>query len=102
VYHLIRYAAKDDILPLSEPIITTTGEAINEIPVGKGQGFLIDICLYNRYEYRICYGLVCLTSTETNPSIKSIWGEDADQFNPMRFIDGRVENAVKVGMYGNL
>ena len=35
-------------------------------------------------------------------SIKSIWGEDADSFNPTRFLDGSIDNEVKVGMYGNL
>ncbi|KAI0701973.1 cytochrome P450 [Cytidiella melzeri] len=82
VYHLLRRAGKDDVLPLSEPITTSTGAVISEIPVAKGQAVLVSICAYNR--------------------IKSIWGEDADQFNPTRFIDGKVDNAVKVGMYGNL
>ncbi|KAI0826243.1 cytochrome P450 [Irpex lacteus] len=76
------HPGKDDVIPLSEPITTTTGELIEDIPIAKGQGFLISICAYNR--------------------IKSIWGEDADEFNPQRFLDGKVENEVKVGMYGNL
>ncbi|KAI0089302.1 cytochrome P450 [Irpex rosettiformis] len=82
VYHLSRSAAKDDIIPLSEPIVTATGEIIEEIPIAKGQGFLISVCAYNR--------------------IKSIWGEDANEFNPQRFIDGEVENTIKLGVYGNL
>jgi len=82
VYHLLRAAGKDDVIPLSEPLTTATGEVVNEIPVAKGQAIMFSICTYNR--------------------LKSVWGEDADEFNPMRFIDGRVEHAVKVGMYGNL
>ncbi|KAI0088170.1 cytochrome P450 [Irpex rosettiformis] len=82
VYHLVRYATKDDVIPLSEPITTATGEVIHEIPIPKGQMIQPSFCTYNR--------------------IKSIWGEDADVFNPMRFIDGRVEHAVKVGIFSNL
>ncbi|KAI0826390.1 cytochrome P450 [Irpex lacteus] len=75
-------AGKDDVIPLSQPITTATGEVISEIPVGKGQVIRISICTYNR--------------------IKSIWGEDADVFNPMRFLNGTINNEVKVGMYSNL
>ena len=35
-------------------------------------------------------------------SLHSIWGDDADVWNPMRFIDGNINNEVKVGMLGNL
>ncbi|KAI0087586.1 PAH-inducible cytochrome P450 monooxygenase PC-PAH 1 [Irpex rosettiformis] len=82
VYHLGRFAAKDDIIPLSEPLVTATGENIEEIPIAKGQEFLISVCAYNR--------------------IKGIWGEDANEFNPQRFINGEVENTIKLGVYGNL
>lgn len=38
--------------------------------------------------------------------LESIWGPDAAEFNPMRFMEeagGRVlDNTVKVGMYANL
>ncbi|KAI0089028.1 cytochrome P450 [Irpex rosettiformis] len=82
IYQLIRIAGQDDTLPLSEPLLTVTGEAIDEIPIAKGQSIMFSICAYNR--------------------IKKIWGEDADEFNPMRFIENRVEPEFKVGMYGNL
>ncbi|KAI0340347.1 cytochrome P450 [Trametopsis cervina] len=82
VYQVLRRAGRDDVIPLSQPITTANGDVIDQIPVGKGQSILISVCMYNR--------------------IKSIWGEDADEFNPMRFLEGRVENTVKVGMYANL
>lgn len=31
-----------------------------------------------------------------------MWGEDADEWNPMRFIDGHIDNEIKLGMFGNL
>ena len=36
------------------------------------------------------------------PSLPSVWGEDADEWNPMRFIDGNIDNEIKLGMFGNL
>ena len=49
VYHLVRTAGKDDVIPLSEPINTVNGEAVSEIPIGKGQSLMFSICAYNRY-----------------------------------------------------
>ncbi|KAI0088187.1 cytochrome P450 [Irpex rosettiformis] len=82
VYHLVRVATKDDVIPFSKPVTTTHGDVIDEIAIGKGQTLLISVCTYNR--------------------IKKIWGEDADEFNPMRFIDGTVKHEFRVGMYSNL
>lgn len=48
VYHLTRQAGKDDVLPLSNPIETATGEVISEIPIAAGQEILVSICAYNR------------------------------------------------------
>ena len=48
VYHLIREAGKDDVIPLSRPITTAKGEVITEIPVAKGQQVMINISVYNR------------------------------------------------------
>ncbi|KAI0088171.1 PAH-inducible cytochrome P450 monooxygenase PC-PAH 1 [Irpex rosettiformis] len=82
VYHLIRAAKKDDVIPLSKPITTSNRDVIDQVPIAKGQNVLVSICAYNR--------------------IKEIWGEDADEFNPMRFIEGRIKHEFKVGMYANL
>lgn len=49
VYHLTRTAGKDDVLPLSNPIVTATGETISEIPIAAGQIIHVSICAYNRY-----------------------------------------------------
>ena len=53
VYQLDRVAAKDDVIPLSYPIMTKTGEMISEIPVAAGQVVMIDIAVYNRYVYTV-------------------------------------------------
>lgn len=82
VYHLTRDAAKDDVLPLSNPIVTATGETISEIPIAAGQVIQVSICAYNR--------------------LKSVWGDDANDWNPMRFIETGVDQSIRIGMFGNL
>lgn len=48
VFHLQRVAVKDDIIPLSEPITSATGEVLNAIPVKAGQWIMASLCGYNR------------------------------------------------------
>ncbi|KAG2074169.1 cytochrome P450 [Suillus decipiens] len=78
---LIREAESDDIIPLSQPIETKSGKTINEIPVSKGQGISASICTYNR--------------------LRSVWGEDADEWNPSRFLDNGREKS-SLGVFANL
>ncbi|KAJ3807307.1 cytochrome P450 [Lentinula aff. lateritia] len=46
--HMFRVAHEDDVLPLSTPITTTTGEILTELPVPKGTRTVISIPTYNR------------------------------------------------------
>ncbi|KAF7790145.1 hypothetical protein EIP86_001097 [Pleurotus ostreatoroseus] len=82
VFHMTRAAVQDDVIPLSKPIHSKSGDAISEIPVSAGQSVLISVCAYNR--------------------LVDVWGEDAQEFNPMRWIDNPTEKEVKVGVYSNL
>ncbi|KAI6046270.1 cytochrome P450 [Pisolithus marmoratus] len=81
---VLRVAGQDCILSLSQPIKTESGELMHEVFVPKGTRILASIAAYNRN--------------------KDLWGEDADVFNPDRWLDGRAkdkkENAT--GMYSNL
>ncbi|OAX43385.1 cytochrome P450 [Rhizopogon vinicolor AM-OR11-026] len=78
---LVREANSDDVIPLAQPIETKSGKIIHELPISKGQGITASICTYNR--------------------LKSIWGEDADQWNPNRFLDGNMERS-SLGVFANL
>ncbi|KAF7324576.1 Cytochrome P450 [Mycena kentingensis (nom. inval.)] len=61
-----RTAAADCILPLSQPITTTSGTQITHIPIHKGQYVYVAIGSYHRLD--------------------SVWGADAAQFKPERWL----------------
>ncbi|OCH91778.1 cytochrome P450 [Obba rivulosa] len=82
LYHTTREAARDDIIPLSEPIKSRTGELIKNISISKGQLVLLSFWGYNR--------------------VPAVWGEDADTWNPKRFLDSDVTRNTNVGLYANL
>ncbi|KAF8845919.1 cytochrome P450 [Paxillus ammoniavirescens] len=84
IYHSHRIAGRDDMLPLSQPITTESGEVINKVPVPEGTPIVVSIAAYNR-------------NTE-------VWGEDAHEFNPDRWLEGvaNEKRAVSIGVYANL
>ncbi|EMD37104.1 hypothetical protein CERSUDRAFT_115023 [Gelatoporia subvermispora B] len=75
---------KDDVLPLSEPIRTTDGRLINEIPVRAGQYVHLSLAGYNR--------------------LQSVWGNDAHDFRPERWLSGysSATKGTQFGVYSNL
>ncbi|VDC03589.1 unnamed protein product [Peniophora sp. CBMAI 1063] len=79
---LERKAAQDDVLPLAHPIMTKSGKMISSIPISKGQEVYISMAAYNR-----------------NPEV---WGADAHEFNPDRFMNFNKSEMTPVGLYANL
>ncbi|KAJ6548578.1 cytochrome P450, partial [Mycena capillaripes] len=77
-----RMALQDTIIPLSESIVTSTGEHLSQIPVVKGQVVVVAVASYQRLQSR--------------------WGEDADKFRPSRWLDGTVSKGDAIGPYANL
>ncbi|KAI0719202.1 cytochrome P450 [Fomitopsis betulina] len=82
VYLIVRVADKDDVIPLSRPITTATGEIITEIPVAQGQHISVSSWGYNR--------------------LREVWGDDADIWNPSRFLSNSREKQTSVGVFANL
>ncbi|KAF8520692.1 cytochrome P450 [Gautieria morchelliformis] len=82
VLQLFRRADHDDVIPLERPQRTVSGEMVTAIPVSKGQALTLSLCVYNR--------------------LKSIWGEDADQWRPERFLHPLPDdNNINLGVFGN-
>ncbi|KAF7342359.1 Cytochrome P450 [Mycena venus] len=81
-YNTMREAARDEVLPLSKPLVSKSGKTITEIPIPKNTILVVSISGYNR-------------NTE-------VFGEDAHVFNPERWLDGRVQTTTSLGVYGNL
>ncbi|CCM00987.1 uncharacterized protein FIBRA_03035 [Fibroporia radiculosa] len=80
-----RVANRDTILPLSEPIVGIDGSLITEIPLVKGTEVMIGI-------------LGCNAS-------KQLWGEDAHEWKPERWLaplPGKVTKSTIPGVYANL
>ncbi|KAK0218532.1 cytochrome P450 [Armillaria nabsnona] len=82
VYSLFREASQDDVLPLAEPIITSDGQSCSEIPISKGQVICVSVYTYNR--------------------LPSVWGDDAAEWNPRRFLEDRGMKQESLGAYANL
>ncbi|KAK7031124.1 hypothetical protein VNI00_013732 [Paramarasmius palmivorus] len=80
VLRLIREAEDDDVIPLAQPVVSTSGEMLTEIPVTKGQRVMVSIIGYN-------YS-------------KAVWGEDAEEWNPARHLDAK--RTTTLGVFGNL
>lgn len=81
---VFRMASQDCILPLSRPIRTESGELMHEVFVPKGTRIIASIAAYNRN--------------------KDMWGEDADVFNPDRWLDGIAKDKKEsaTGAYASL
>ncbi|KIJ49187.1 hypothetical protein M422DRAFT_161547, partial [Sphaerobolus stellatus SS14] len=83
ITHNTRKAGRDETIPLSNPIRTRDGKLTNEISVRKGQMVLMPFWVYNR--------------------LKELWGNDADKWNPERFIGNKLSGQKhNLGVYSNL
>jgi len=82
---LSRVAGVDEVIPLSAPVTLESGETLDSIPVPKGTTVVIPIRAINRS--------------------KTIWGEDAKEFVPERWLEsekGLTPNAKQIQGYHHL
>ncbi|KAJ7780275.1 cytochrome P450 [Mycena maculata] len=63
-----RVAIHDDVIPLKNPVTLSSGQTVTSIPVKAGDGFIIPFLVMN--------------------TDRSVWGPDADQFIPERWLEG--------------
>lgn len=82
VLHIYRQPIKDDVLPLSKPVTTTSGKVLHALPIPQGQKLMLSLALYHR-----------------NPDI---FGKDVHSFRPGRWPDGSIDESVNSGgAFGN-
>ncbi|KAF7372983.1 Cytochrome P450 [Mycena sanguinolenta] len=77
-----RVATKDTVLQLSQPITSTTGEQLSSVAIKKGQFIFSALWSYNR--------------------LTTIWGPDAHEFKPSRWLEGTPYRGQAMGPYSNL
>ncbi|KAF9804981.1 hypothetical protein IEO21_09249 [Rhodonia placenta] len=81
VPYMYRRPVRDEVLPLSTPITTRSGKVISEVPIRKTLRLILSVPGYNMD--------------------KDVWGEDAHEFNPERFLRLTEKNGPNVGLWGN-
>ena len=57
-------------------------DVVTEIPIKKGTTITVSICAYNR--------------------LPEVWGPDADDWNPRRFLEKPKDKQTSVGVFANL
>nr|XP_019042522.1 hypothetical protein I302_09131 [Kwoniella bestiolae CBS 10118]OCF21452.1 hypothetical protein I302_09131 [Kwoniella bestiolae CBS 10118] len=67
----VRQAQRDDIIPLSQPLRLTSGKAVTELKIRKGQMIHVPI--------------------EHLHTSSHIWGADANSFDPSRFLGDQMD-----------
>ncbi|KIK60268.1 hypothetical protein GYMLUDRAFT_168094, partial [Collybiopsis luxurians FD-317 M1] len=80
--NLPRYTEHDDVIPLAYSIISKAGKVLDQVPVPKGTRVIVAIGAYNR--------------------LPSLWGSDADEWNPSRFLHMKRDTDFGLGLYANL
>ncbi|KAJ7804509.1 cytochrome P450 [Mycena olivaceomarginata] len=95
-----RIAVQDTTIPLTDQIITSTGERMSHIPVLKGQH--ITLCNRGipkvwRYHVGVAHIIDCY-----HLRVESRWGPDSHEFNPFRWLNGAEFRTEAVGPYANL
>ena len=98
-FEVRRAAKKDDVLPLSKPIVGVSGKVYNELFVPAGTMAFVSTIGYNMY--------VCPLNSDSPLSFtvcrnKDVWGQDAYEFRPERWLEIDQKPDSPLGIYGNL
>ncbi|KIY62500.1 cytochrome P450 [Cylindrobasidium torrendii FP15055 ss-10] len=90
IHTLTRHVNADEVIPLAYPVTLEDGSKTTTLPVQKGERLLLSFRTYNRQHQRADYS-----------RLRAVWGDDAAEWNPNRFLDGRPINS-SIGLFGNV
>ncbi|KIY68250.1 cytochrome P450 [Cylindrobasidium torrendii FP15055 ss-10] len=81
VHTVTRHVDVDEVIPLAYPVTLEDGSKTTTLPVQRGERLLLSFRMYNR--------------------LRAVWGDDAAEWNPNRFLDGRPIHS-NIGLFGNV
>jgi len=103
VVEVVRAPIRDDILPLTKPIVGTSGRVYTELPIPKGTVLALSAFGYNLY---------VIPPSHHHPDLmltplfcggnQDLWGSDACEFRPERWFGMNEQVESPVGVYGYL
>lgn len=89
------------MIPLSDEIMSITGRRLKELRVEKGKTVVISVIDYNRCVYHKKTRISRIELVYNRQT--SIWGEDAHEFNPARWLNASdISAGGSIGPYASL
>lgn len=95
---IIRAPTRDDVIPLSKPILGASGKVYNELHIPAGTPIFISPLGYNMYV--ATHSRYCIPNSFHRN--RDVWGSDADAFRPERWFEMNEKPETTLGVYGNL